>query len=96
MAYILKDLLGNDHPLFVHNLMQLESASGNAGVDTRLIADILEKGHAVLRLIGLDPSDSHPKEVYQALVAKSKAGQSCLKINWPPTFPSAVPRSGMP
>ena len=74
MAYILKDLLGNDHPLFVHNLMQLENASGNAGVDTRLIADILEKGHAVLRSLGLDPSDSHAKEVYQALVAKSKSG----------------------
>lgn len=81
MAYILKDLLGNDHPLFVHNLMQLESASGNAGVDTRLIADILEKGHAVLRTLGLDPADSHPKEVYQALNAKMKSGQVTDMLN---------------
>lgn len=76
MTHYLKQLLGNDHPLFSINLQELEKASGNAGIDTRLIADITEKAHEIMRLIGLDPSNSHGKEVYQALIARSKAGRA--------------------
>lgn len=76
MTHYLKQLLGNDHPLFSINLLELEKATGGAGVDTRLIADITEKTHEILRALGLDPADSHGKEVYQALVAKTKAGQA--------------------
>lgn len=68
MAHVLKQLLGNDHPLFTRNLMQLEHAAGSAGIDIRLIADITERTHAILRQLNLDPSDSHGKEVYQALL----------------------------
>ena len=75
MAHYLKQLLGNDHPLFSVNLVALERATGNAGVDTRLIADITEKAHHVLRGLGLDPADSHGKEVYRALVVASKSGK---------------------
>lgn len=76
MAHILKQLLGNDHPLFTHNLMQLEHAAGNVGVDIRLIADITEKAHAVLRELGLDPSNSHGKEVYFALLSAVKTNKA--------------------
>lgn len=76
MAHILKTLLGNDHPLFIRNIMQLEHAAGSVGVDIRLIADIAERAHAVLRQLGLDPSDSHGKEAYQALVASVKSGNA--------------------
>lgn len=76
MAHVLKQLLGNDHPLFTRNLMQLEHATGSAGVDIRLIADITEKTHAILRELNLDPSDSHGKEVYQALIQSVKTDKA--------------------
>lgn len=38
------------------------------GVDVRLIADILAKAHSVMRRLGLDPSDTTPDEVYNALM----------------------------
>lgn len=81
MAHVLKQLLGNDHPLFTRNIMQLEQAAGNVGVDIRLIADITEKAHAVLRELGLDPANSHGKEVYHALAAsiKTNKAQELLK-----------------
>ena len=74
MTHYLKQLLGNNHPLFSVNLVELERATGGAGVDTRLIADITEKAHDILRKLNLDPADSHGKEVYRALIAKSKTG----------------------
>lgn len=37
------------------------------GVDVRLIADILAKAHLVMRRLGLDPADTTPAEVYNAL-----------------------------
>lgn len=76
MTHVLKQLLGNDHPLFTQNLMQLERAAGNVGVDVRLIADITEKAHSILRELGLDPADSHAKEVYQALLSAVKANKA--------------------
>ncbi|HRF28472.1 MAG TPA: carbohydrate kinase family protein [Candidatus Saccharibacteria bacterium] len=69
MSKFLADLLANDHPLFTHNLVQLERAAGNDGVDTRLIGDITEKTHTVMRTLGLDPADTHGKELYLALNA---------------------------
>lgn len=67
MARLLKELLGNDHPLFAMNLKQLEIATGNAGVDVRLLADITEKAHQVLRQLGLDPANTTALEAYNAL-----------------------------
>lgn len=76
MAHVLKQLLGNDHPLFTRNLMQLEHATGSAGVDIRLIADITERAHRILRELNLDPSDSHGKEIYQALIQSVRANKA--------------------
>ena len=75
MAHVLKQLLGNDHPLFTQNIMQLERAAGDVGVDVRLIADITEKAHEILRELGLDPADSHGREVYQSLITRVKSGR---------------------
>ena len=71
MAHNLKQLLGNDHPLFVANLVALERAVGNDGVDAKLLGDILERGHRVLRSLGLDPSDTTALEAYKALNARA-------------------------
>lgn len=74
MTKILKDLLGTDHPLFGANLVQLEKATGNAGVDVRLISDITEKAHKVLRRLSLDPADTKAEELYWALNSLVKTG----------------------
>lgn len=67
MGHQLKQLLGNDHPLFVANLAALEKAVGHEGIDTKLLADIMEHGHEILRSQGLDPADTRAREAYKAL-----------------------------
>lgn len=76
MTKFLADLLSTDHPLFVKTITDFERASGNAGVDTRLIADITEKGHAIMRELGIDPSDTSGEELYHALNAAVGSGQA--------------------
>lgn len=78
MGHVLADLLANDHPLFTYNLQLMEKAAGGAGVDTRLIADVMEKGHAVMRELGLDPADTSGKELYHALNAAIERGNLVL------------------
>ena len=70
----LAELLGHDHPLFVYNLAQLEKAVGNAGIDTKLIADCDEKAHQVMRELRLDPGNTLLPEVYKALEAVARSG----------------------
>lgn len=72
----LKDLLENDHPLFSRNLGELERATGNAGVDTRLVADITHKAHEIMRSLGLDPADTTSIELYNALNNTVKNGRA--------------------
>ncbi len=75
MGHKLKQLLGNDHPLFKANMSALERAVGNDGVDTRLIGDIYRHGYKVLRDLGLDPSYTTPLEAYRALSNLAKTDQ---------------------
>lgn len=63
-------LLTTDHPLFVFNIAQLERATGKAGVDMRLVVDITEIVHRVMRWLALDPADTSARELYQALNAR--------------------------
>ncbi len=70
----LKDLLASDHPLFTINLQRLERATGNAGVDTRLIADITQIAHQVMRDLGLDPANTSGIELYNALRNAARTG----------------------
>lgn len=67
MSSILAQLLSSTHPLFVFNVQAMERASGNAGVDVQLIADVTTKAHNVMRSIGLDTADTSAKELYHAL-----------------------------
>ncbi len=76
MTKFLAELLGTDHPLFVRTIADFERASGNAGVDTRLIADITESGHAIMRQLTIDPADTSGRELYQALNAAVASGQA--------------------
>lgn len=70
MAQILRDLLDAKEPLFSLALKQLEMSSGQPGTDARLIGEIYEKANDRIRKLGLDPSDSTGKEIYQALLAR--------------------------
>lgn len=72
MSKHLADLLSNDHPLFSKNLADLEKAAGD-GVDTRLIADINQKAHTVMRELGVDTADTTARELYHALNASVSA-----------------------
>lgn len=67
MSNFLSKLLANDHPLFTRTISDFERASGNSGVDTRLIADITEQAHVVMRRINVDPADTSAEELYRAL-----------------------------
>lgn len=69
MARILKDLLANDHPLFIMSIARLERATGNAGVDVRLVGDVATKASLLMREIGLDPANTTDRELYMALGA---------------------------
>jgi ribokinase len=81
VANVLRELLDNDHPLFIMNVARLEKASGDAGVDTRLIADITHRAHEIIRELGLDPRDTQGRELYLALnsLAGRKNADDILK-----------------
>ena len=81
MGHALKQLLGNNHPLFVANLSALERAAGNAGIDTKLLADVTEKSYQVLREIGLDPSHTSALESYNALANTAKNDKNREKLH---------------
>ncbi len=72
----LAQLLGHDHPLFAYNLALLERATGQAGIDTRLIADITESVHGVMRQLNLNPADTRALELYKALESVAAAGRA--------------------
>lgn len=67
MGHQLKQLLGNNHPLFTANMAALEKAVGNDGLDVKLLADVIERGHHVLRSLGLDPANTTGLEAYRTL-----------------------------
>ncbi len=80
MAKFLQRLLDIDEPMFSVGLRNLEKATGTSGVDTRVIADITHKAHAIMRALGLDPADSTGLEVYQSLNTAIKNNKEYLFI----------------
>jgi hypothetical protein len=69
MAKYLQKVLNLPEPIFSDGLARLEKATGNSGVDVRLIADMTEKAHAIMRKMGLDTRDTTDHELYLALNA---------------------------
>jgi len=72
MAKFLQTVLDAKEPMFSVGLTSLEKATGNSGVDTRLIADIIERSHHIMRKLGLDPRDTTGRELYFALLSAAK------------------------
>lgn len=73
MAKFLRDLLDAEEPIFSQSLVQLEKASGHHGADVRLIADITQKAHESMRILGLDPANTTGKELFRALDSRVEA-----------------------
>ena len=74
MAKFLQQLLDAKEPMFSNGIALLEKSTGNSSVDIRLIADITEKAHAVMRKLGLDLNDTTGRELYGALTATVALG----------------------
>ena len=67
---VIGQLLLAKEPLFEHALAQLEQRTGQHGVDAKLTAELAERSAAVIRQLGLDPTDTAGPELYGALLAK--------------------------
>jgi len=76
MSKALAKLLSNNHPLFVFNVQAMERASGNAGIDARLIAETTARAHTVMRSLGLDVHDTSAEELYHTLNSLIMRGES--------------------
>lgn len=70
MAKFLSDLLDAKEPLFSEGIRQLESLSGQRGLDLELVGDILCVAHKGTCQLGLDHQDTTGPELYHALLAK--------------------------
>lgn len=68
MPSMLQRALQIKAPTFTLALRQLEAAAGRSGVDTRLIADMLEQAHRIMRSLRLNPADTTAWELYQSLI----------------------------
>lgn len=76
MARFLQKLLDANEPVFSAGLTQLEKATGNSGIDIRLIADVIEKSHHIMRKLGLDINDTTGHELYLSLMSVVKRGEA--------------------
>lgn len=76
MSKFLQSILGAEdkQAVFSAGLNQLEKMTGQKGVDTRIIADVLERAHNVMRKLGLDTGDTTGKELYYALTGTVRHG----------------------
>lgn len=57
--------------MFTSTLRELEASTGRKGIDLAYMADITQRAHALMRSLGLDPSDTTEHELYTALNAAS-------------------------
>lgn len=78
MTRVLSELLQAEEPHFSYLVRKLETSSGNAGVDVRLIADIASRAHQKKRELGLDPMDTTPEELYEVLQSLTARHDSFL------------------
>ena len=74
MAKYLQQVLNLPEPIFSSGLAKLEKATGDSGIDVRLIADVMAKAHNVMRKLGLDIKNTTAHELYFALNSSAKNG----------------------
>lgn len=81
MAQLLHQLLGDSTHALRYSVEKLERYSGSQGRDVRLSAEIIGKSHLALKSLGLDPHDSHGREVYAALISLLKLHDGFLRAH---------------
>lgn len=74
MSRFIQRLLGPGDVFLAIGLNDLEKHVNYLGVDAKLIGDILNETHKVMKGLRLDPNDTTAMELYQALVASVKSG----------------------
>ncbi|NLA42829.1 hypothetical protein GX865_01550 [Candidatus Saccharibacteria bacterium] len=68
MSRAIASLLGRSNDrLFLKTIEELELATGNTGIDAKLLGDILQHSHKTIQKLRLDSADSTPLEVYNVL-----------------------------
>lgn len=72
MCKLIAELAGTDKRVVKELIARLESRSHNPGVDIRLTGEIYGAAHMKARALGLDPHDTTPKELYQALLGMTR------------------------
>ncbi|MBC7707901.1 hypothetical protein H7Y63_01625 [Polaromonas sp.] len=78
MTRYLSESLQAPEPFFRLHLRQLEQTHGNPAADIKLTNDVHGQLHQKLVMLGLDPKDTTPKELYLALNAKLRADDTRL------------------
>lgn len=71
MSKLISNLLGADPISFNRMINRLEHVSVQKGIDVGLTAEIITQTREKSRSLGLDPTDTTPKELYFALLAKA-------------------------
>jgi hypothetical protein len=76
---LLSQLLSADEPHFSTTIKQLEQITSRPGIDTRLIAELLQKSQKVVKSLGLDPKDTTGEELFLALTVRIRSHEMHLK-----------------
>ena len=79
MTRMLSELLGVKDLNFRLSIEQLEKASGRPSADIRLSTEIMQNAQQKIRLLGLDPTDTTPQELYEALMEKVRGDNDRLE-----------------
>ena len=78
MTRVLSELLGAREPHFRLGLKQLEQAAGLPSEDIRLSTEVMRKLQDKLRELSLDPRDTTGRELYAALMQRTKDDNQAL------------------
>lgn len=76
MGRFIQRLLDAHEPQFNYGMSALEQSTARSGVDLRLIADITQLAHSIMRRLGLDPKDTTARELYLTLIASVRSGRA--------------------
>ena len=75
MSHFLQRVLGRDDYHFATDLRELEKTTGERGIDTAIIGDMMSRAHRVMRALGLDTTDTTALELYKALAVHAEHTQ---------------------
>lgn len=85
MSRLISDILNAPEPRFSHAVHSWERMSGQTGHDIRLVSEIVQQCKQALKALGLDDTDTTPRELFFALkhraVSTNQQLENELKIN---------------